>query len=446
HIKLPFEIKDGNGFHSKLWDLFPNTISINEGPGDPFWLHFTVRKLPRRPWPLTINGVPFTIAGSYKPAPKLSCASHRELYGGEVGRGQLIPHHGFCLATFGEQIAGYRICQSFDGTQDAFSDRDLRLIASKAAEEIPKHNPHVDLIELVFTLEKRCIAVLSIGSAFRMPELRLPWYIANCPVRYTAYEKENFHLPEWASWDSNPIEEYNRSPRPLITRLSPRSMLHGNHGPPGSPVHMLRTAPGVLIKDKSKHCFMTVARHAVGRHNEIRPGSRDGEHVLGKVVHEIPCTDTALVKLEGDVVFANDILDEKQSPKLKKLARLFGEDPEDKLEWNTVVRFASPSALNVDGVIAAKSVKLHKSPRYPKEPIQCVVYHWAWTGQTEDWGSRSSFRSTPVKPGEATSGTALVDENGVVVGLSRHAVGGGWAGFSVMLSASELVEAGYKLA
>ncbi|KAF4972380.1 hypothetical protein FSARC_1039 [Fusarium sarcochroum] len=315
HIKLPFELKvNDEDFHTKLWDVLPDTLSILEGPGNPFWLHFT-----------------FSLLGE----------------------------------------SGFKICQSFDGTRDAFSDQDLRLIARETSEEISKHNPQIKLIELVFTMEKTFVAVCSNFASVHILTPRLPKLIADCPVAYIG------------------------------------------------------------------------EGHAVAFHNEMRPGSFGSEHVLGNIVHKIPCTDAALVELEGDVIFTNEaILDEKQPPRSKKLTRLFGEDPKDKLEWNTVVRFASPSAATVDGVIAAKSVKLHVNPLCVGEPVRCVVYHWAWTGQVENW----SFRPDPVKPGEAMSGTALSDENGVVVGLSHHSCGGRWAGFSVMLSASELVRAGYKLA
>lgn len=70
-----------------------------------------------------------------------------------------------------------------------------------------------------------------------------------------------------------------------------------------------------------------------------------------------------------------------------------------------------------------------------------MVYNWMYTGQVEGAGNGIA------QPPDGTCGSPIWDDDGIVIGFFRyHIIEGQWAGFCASVSASEVVDAGYRLA
>ncbi|KAJ4323636.1 hypothetical protein N0V84_004244 [Fusarium piperis] len=219
-------------------------------------------------------------------------------------------------------------------------------------------------------------------------------------------------------------------------------MISGTRAPTSAPSAAACTTSGILVKDTKDQHLLTVSAHGIGRGDPTAYFSLSTGQMqaIGMAAAQVRFTDVALIDLKKTV------LDQQLFPdtgRLLPVKRLLGEDPRDRLGWNHMVRFRSPVANGLDGVIVAKSVRPNIDPLNIEEPLRCVVYHWAFTGQVEDAGDDDMAP----RPAVGTSGAAVVDKKGVCVGLFDHFISQGpWAGFSVILSASELVKAGYQLA
>lgn len=66
HILLPFDLRDENINILKgqvcqmLCNIFPGITELTVGRNRSY-IHFTVSELPKRPWPLTVGGIPITL-------------------------------------------------------------------------------------------------------------------------------------------------------------------------------------------------------------------------------------------------------------------------------------------------------------------------------------------------------------------------------------------------
>ncbi|KAJ4141882.1 hypothetical protein NW754_014672 [Fusarium falciforme] len=218
-------------------------------------------------------------------------------------------------------------------------------------------------------------------------------------------------------------------------------MISGTRTPTSAPSTAACTTSGILVKNAKDQHFLSVSAHGIGRGDPTAYFSLSTGQMqpIGRAVAQVPFTDVALVDLKRTNFHQHLFLD---TGRLLPVRRLLGEDPTDELGWNHMVCFRSPVANDLDGVIVAKSARPKINPFNIDEPLQCVVYHWAFTGQVEDAGDDDMAP----RPAVSTSGAAVVDKKGIGVGLFDHFIGQGpWAGFSVILSASELVKAGYRL-
>ncbi|KAM0433999.1 hypothetical protein ACHAPT_003943 [Fusarium lateritium] len=203
------------------------------------------------------------------------------------------------------------------------------------------------------------------------------------------------------------------------------------------------TTSGVVLKNTEGQHFVTAAAHAIGKEDSpVYMAMCTGRTQFIGTVAEAPFADVALVRISGGAQSASRVLHATETDRFLPAAVLLGEDPEEQPGWNHLVTFRSPAAGGLDGVIVAKSARPNVEPLNTEEPLQCVVYQWAFVGQVEDGGDDDMAP----RPGVGTPGAAVVDRTGLCIGLFDHYISQGpWAGFAVMLSATELVKAGYKL-
>ncbi|KAI8659817.1 hypothetical protein NCS56_01199700 [Fusarium sp. Ph1] len=399
-----------------FWTTLPGVTRITQGRNNCH-INFQVKQLPRRPWPLTIGNVPFTMHSIGEDDSR----SH--------GRFLLFPSR---YVRFGSPLVS--ICEELDGRKGALSDQEMRLITTELSRELSNCAPEVDLIEVIFASDAMFYIVLNNEVNLTPIRPQLPGVIANCVAGYCL--ERHFDRPDWREWKER------ETPACIPIRRGPVfGMISGTRTPTSAPSTAACTTSGILVKNAKDQHFLTVSAHGIGRGDPIAYFSLSTGQMqpIGRAVAQVPFTDVALVDLKRANFHQQLFLN---TGHLLPVRRLLGEDPSDQLDWNHMVRFRSPVANDLDGVIVAKSARPKINPFNIDEPFQCVVYHWAFTGQVEDAGDDD----IAPRPAVGTSGAAVVDKKGICVGLFDHFISQGpWAGFSVILSASELVKAGYRL-
>ncbi|EEU44872.1 uncharacterized protein NECHADRAFT_85051 [Fusarium vanettenii 77-13-4] len=399
-----------------FWTCLPGVTRITQGRNNCH-INFEVAQLPEGPWPLRIDGVPFTI---HSPGDNESRG---------YGRFLLFPSRN---VRFGSPLIS--ICEELDGRQAALSDEEMRLITTELARELSNCAPEVDLIEVIFASDAMFYIVLNNEANLTPIRSQLPGVIANCGAGYCL--ERDFDRPDWRSWKER------ETPACIPIRRGPVfGMISGTRAPTSAPSAAACTTPGILVKNAKGQYFLTIAAHCIGRGDPDAYFSLSTGQMqpIGRAAAQVPFTDVALIDIKRTNFHQHLFLDTGHELPVR---RLLGEDPNDQLNWNHMVRFRSPIANDLDGVIVAKSARPKINPFNIDEPFQCVVYHWAFTGQVEDAGDDDMAPRPPA----GTSGAAVVDEEGICVGLFDHFISQGpWAGFSVILSTSELVKAGYQL-
>ncbi|KAF4445441.1 hypothetical protein F53441_10822 [Fusarium austroafricanum] len=441
HITYPMDYEDNKVI--SVWGkppsvYFPNLEKIIK---QSHHYRFFVTEIPRRPWPLTINGLPFTVV---KPSgversrlPLLRGSDGVQDAKWNFGKFSLFGH----LEVFEGNKGLYggngeiEICADIDATVELLTDEKMREIARVVTEKLssdPKSKPRIT--EIMFTMEKKIIVVMDV----RLCE-NLPGRIARCEATYM--QADILPGPRWDLWSSwpHPAPNWPNDPEiqdePML--LFPGTKLVGSLGPGRRNNQAAPITAGILVKEDSDRCFMTIPGHALKEYGLVRVDRFFDQHIIGRIMDTVYGTDVGLVRLDENVKFTN-----AYPPGSRKFIRLFGEDPDnDAIPWNTVVHFACEFPASLEGVVVAKSVRV-VGPKLTT--ARYLVYHYVWTGQVMDGLPWDHGRP---RPEEVTAGAALVDEKGVVTGIYTHDLHGvlDWTGFSLVLSASELVKAGYTL-
>jgi hypothetical protein len=424
NILLPVDLRDpkvnplGKDVVPMLRGIFPGTTEIVVGMGNGY-VHFKVKEMPKTPWPLTVGGIPITIGTD------------------AVGRGPLFPR-----AALGRPSLS--ICNDFNGSE-GFSNIEFRRLGAAVVTEFRKNSPDIRLVEIIFTMDRAFYIIVgnesNIGPAIRN---KLPGRIAGCFTGYL-HDRE-IHRPKWV--DRKAKREIE--PHPVMGVVDttayevvrPGVMICSkalkDHGHPAT----YSTTSGVLVKNVVGNRFMTAAAHGIGENETVYQPLTDGEKkVLGRTVQEISFTDVSLVALEDGVEFINENF-ENSSGVVPRLTRLFGENPDGALLSFTPVYLNSPYTGNMEGSLVASSLKVECHP--PIHPVEeapsYVAYDWVYTGQVEGSGDTSA------QPPNGTCGSAIWDDDGVVIGFYHyHIADGRFAGFAISVSASEVVKAGYCL-
>ncbi|KAL5602755.1 hypothetical protein FOBRF1_010288 [Fusarium oxysporum] len=354
----------------------------------PYWYRFFVKSFPSRPWPLTINEHPFTIA-SKTTEDLLLTPIEGKRHERTRGRISLFQHIEPQVPNT-DIFAGNQnlhICVNIDARQDRFPETSLRAMVQDVTELFSSHPDYPKVMEVMLTMDERIVLTDH------------PW-----PV----------HVSELPLFPG--------------TKLRGSKGVGNLRGKWDTPRFAVTGSSGVLIKNqKDQHLMITAARI-------VHPGDVVGmrefflQNRIGMAVDVVPGTDVALVKLDEAINYKNQ-------HGTMPFARLLGEDPGDALPWDTIVSLATRWHPFTKGIIVAKSVRVVRNPA----TTHYRVYHWAWTGQPED------EKGPNLTPEDKMVGAAAMNETGVVTGLLHSNKHGLWAGYSVMSSASELVDAGYSL-
>ncbi|KAK4152132.1 hypothetical protein C8A00DRAFT_35209 [Chaetomidium leptoderma] len=416
------ELKDADIFEGDvapvLYNIFPGTVDVAHMGNFRSHILFVVRELPPAPWPLTVGGLPITIVDD-----------------DERGRVLLFPRQN-------TGNLSRSICREGFDTEGLPSDDDLCKLAVRVSSEVQRVVPSLRILELMFTTERTFYVVLENRIQIRNIESMLPGSIANCLVGYL--NDEDMRRPRWAAdlQAKRPIEP----PYPVFGRsiddtaydtLRPGVMICSRNPSYHRHVNTVPTTAGILVENGVGDRFMTAASHGIGPHGTVAlpspPGEVDGK-AIGKAAVEIPDTGVGLVELEKDVEFLNETFEDSVGG-VPAFSHMVTSQEKPKGRFSCL---NSPYTGNLEGTIVMKSARL-RSTSTPKGRLPYVAYLWSYCGQEED-------NEDKVRPTDGSCGSAIWDENSIVRGFYHYHVAEGlWAGFSAAVSASEVVDAGYRL-
>ncbi|KAI1020720.1 hypothetical protein LB504_012059 [Fusarium proliferatum] len=420
HFTYPMRLSSDGKYLKPVFgeEEIPMFQSVTHMECFPYWYCFFVKSLPPRPWPLTIDGRPFTI--TFKTPEDFSLTPIR----GSLQK--KVPGNDFTIPKYRvSSIKPRDICWEPGPTylrQHRCTPRSLPgvLAVSDGSRSYPK------VMEVMLTMDQKI--VVSVGREINLKSKanQLPGYIACCEVTYTAVEDTG--LERWSNWHSRQLTDRqwpdNVPKLPLFPGTSVRgSQYLGNpKGRRNTPHFAVNVSSGVLIKNqKDQHMMTTAARI-------VRPGEVVGmrefffQNRIGLVGDVVPGTDVALVRLD-------DAINYKNQDGTRTFTRLLGEEPDDALLWNSIASLATRWPPYTKGIIVAKSVR--------------VVRHTATTQHRT--GQPGNEKGPNPAPRDTIIGAAAISETGVVTGLLHSNERGLRSGYSVILSANELVDAGYSL-
>ncbi|EQK98744.1 hypothetical protein G6O67_006852 [Ophiocordyceps sinensis] len=426
HVLVPFDMRDptvaldSGEPMQMLLSIFPQTLGLMESV-PRLWLNFLVEQLPSRPWPLTVGGLPITIR------------THSQ------GRGPLFPR----MRNGNMRIS---ICAELDaGSDDYFSDSDFQRLAGVVARHFRAHNPDIELCEIIVTMQHMIFVVLD-GHDLNVNHVtrRLPGKIARCHVGYLHHDELHRpkHQPDCkAKHVIDPIASSGVSDTTAYSTLRPGVMVWSDQVLTHAHPLTYATTSGVLVRGNANHtAFMTGASHGIGDSGTVYQRLPNGtKRIFGEAVQEVSYTDIALVALQSGVEFTN-VTFEDENGNVPTFTRLLGERPQDldtMPKWPKAVYLNSPFSGIMEGCLVAKGIKIEGQPADPR----FVMYNWTYMGQAEGAGSNQR------EPPDGVCGSAIWDDEGVVVGFFRSYVAEGpLAGFCASVSAAELIKAGYVLA
>lgn len=411
HVLLPFDLRDLKTDISRgevcslLYTVFPGTTNVTEARHRSHLL-FQVKELPSSPWPLTVGNVPITILAEMS-----------------QGRALIFPR---------QNLGNMSISICRQNTIDRISDRALRELAASVQADFKNRLPTIRVVEILFTRERTFYIVLDNNININEIKADLPGRIANCPVGYI--HDRDLRQPAWTAELQSGKGVFDDT---AYNVLRPGVMICRKISAEHKLSAVSSTTSGILVKNSAGHCFMTMASHGIRDDTQIWQATRR-DKAIGKVVVDIPFTNISLVELGDDIKFENETFESGGGGVIPKSTRLA--TSEDNIDW-PLCYLNSPYTGNMEGSVVMKSVKLEAvSTLSVENRSRLVVYNWSYMGQVEGNEDKACLPN-------GTTGSVVWNDDGVVLGFYHHYIKEGqWSGFASLVSASEVVEAGYDLA
>ncbi|KAM0429745.1 hypothetical protein ACHAPT_006351 [Fusarium lateritium] len=403
HITLPFDLRRdptamSNDENRELLSMiFPDTTGVG---GDGFFLYIYVSRMPPKPWPKTIAGLPLILAPS--PGPE-----HSPIPTGRLVRGR--------NGEIAEQMNGRDMepwTPLFEAVRDHFIALDISI-----TQVIYWGN------FLTIVLEHRDTDMT-----------KLPWRAARISCQYL-YDDE-MGTPRWPQARRQTDPTPGHPDQNQYTTLQPGLRITSGYLP-GRPGMFQATTTGVLVKDTVGNEFMTVAAHGftgecgAGINHALPTGGRR----IGQLIYEVSHTDIALVKLEPHEKFANVSFESEYIAEplhLKQLIKV------DKLKQGDLVFLDSPDTGCLEGTLQGRAYQ-----RVPTDDPNVPQQRWAFV----TWFYMGQDSGINLPPGMC--GSAIWNEDGDVVGFFRYAPAGGGTGimkdWCAATAADELINRGFSL-
>jgi len=427
HIKLPLDLRDpsmdidGPDVERALKEVFPDLRGYGEF-ADRAYITIQVERLPSSPWPMTVGGVACVL---------FDCNGN--------GNNRLIP-----LAMAGNVQTS--ICMELERSAPD-SRQAFRLYADAITDAFTTLFPDVAVMEFIVTSNAYIYIVLAdqvdvcaiVSSLSGRVADRMAMYINGKDLGRPTSDSQQagtYHTiaPDVAEQIVDDTAHDVLRPGMLLSSFVDKTHKFYN----------LITS-GVAVCNSVGDVFITTACHGIGAETTVYAGrpSLNVTPPIGKAVVEVSFTDVALVALEPQVQFHNELLVEHPRV-VTRLAGLLGENADgDELRMGDVVTMNSPFTGPISGSIQCKGWKLSSEGRQhaTKKKHRYIVYDWSYMGQQP-----TEFAHKLTIP-DSTCGSAIVDVQGRVTGFFRFVVKEGlMSGFYASVSADEVVRAGYKLA
>ncbi|KAG5305338.1 hypothetical protein I7I50_05702 [Histoplasma capsulatum G186AR] len=398
HIILPFDLRENpDAFYNEenrniLSSIFPETHGLAM---DSMFLIFLQTKVPPKPWPRTIAGVPVCFAPEIGPQ--------------YIPRPIGIPAY----------VKNPSISKDLNGR--AMQDWEPLFVSIKTYFQ----EQGISITEVMY-LKSYVVIVLEHRNT---DPTKLLSQAAN--IRCFYYYDDEIGRPASLRacrlTDPTPTNPDNNE----YSTLQPGLRVTSDYLP-SKPGTFLSTTAGVLVRDAVGNEFMTVAPHGFPDEcglivNHPLPSGRD----IGELIREVAHTDVALVKLRetekfSNVTFQNSIL---ESIQLKRLASAKG-PPEE----NTIY-LDSPDTGCVLGSLLMTSFQ-----RVPIDDSFQPNQQWVFT----IWNYMGQDISSTLP--ERICGSAIWNGDGDVLGFFRYAPKAGvMKDWCAGIAADELINKGYTL-
>ncbi|PYI26357.1 hypothetical protein BP00DRAFT_440065 [Aspergillus indologenus CBS 114.80] len=400
HVVLPFNLRLNRKALDKkawehLWNLFPDTKAVSF---DGYFLVFTLGSLPEKPWPITIAGVQphfTTDPDDDGPIPPIKRAS-------KSVRRVLVEENFVNLPPAKMDAAFELVIKHF-------------LVRNISVTEVQYWDTF-----FIVVLEDEDVSMVDVPSA-----------IGRCACYYL-YEKEmgRPHLAEFpAQQIYDPTEDIVDNSeyevlRPGVMLSSDKHSVNGME---------LRTTSGVLVEDELGGRYLTVASHGFPNNGRAFHPTAEGTDI-GQLIMEVPYTDVALVKLNGDVQFVNETFETTSLGVLP--TRLEEFIPANESQIGTHVFMNNPFTGHSEGTCGPHS-RLRIPIDDPHEvPLEWIKARWTYMGQ--------GFTD---RPKEGSCGSAVWNADGQVLGFFRYAsMSQQFKDWSFVVASDNLIEKGFKIA
>ncbi|KAK2812177.1 hypothetical protein FQN50_001534 [Emmonsiellopsis sp. PD_5] len=395
HIILPFDLRrDPSAFNPEnrkyLYAIFPDVEVISF---DKRFLRFYMKKLPSKPWPRTIAGVPAYLTSD------------------KSNEGPVAP-----------------IKRTSSSRTRLFDDIDCRYDPTKRRQIF-------DLIKEYFGEVKIGISEIQYWSNFVVIVLdsddtdmtAVPRAVASCPCYYL-FESEmgrRNDLPALAT-DESHGDIYDDS---QYTVLRPGIML--SSGVEEESGQELLTTSGILVRDRNGNQYMTAASHGFPLGQKVFHPHQNGREI-GEAIMELPYTDVALVKLHDNETFLNEFF---ESNHLQKAApSLRGSIPSSDVTSGNTVFMDSPFIGYEEGTVGCHAVtRIPTHDPHGLATMEWIETRWDYFGQ----GSAQNYI-------DGAHGSVIWDGDGKILGFFRYTPASGhFVDWRHSFSADHLIDKGF---
>ncbi|KAI6783318.1 uncharacterized protein J7T54_004345 [Emericellopsis cladophorae] len=245
HIRLSEDLSHPDANVQKhvpiLLKIFPETTEVSNCF---IHLHFSVKKLPPRPWPLTIGGKPFTVTD-------------------EQGKGKL-----FIFPLSGKGNTAFHLRPDIDRSFGSMESGNFTEFAETIHNEMVDRFPDLNVVEYIVDTSNGALRIV-LADDVNPAQFngRLPGRIAN---RWGFYMFErDLRRVELAHREISPDADRGIVDTTCYDTLRPGVLVHSKASSDRDNTATLSSSTGVMVRDRNGTELMTGASHRIGPDNMI---------------------------------------------------------------------------------------------------------------------------------------------------------------------------------
>ncbi|KAK2795006.1 hypothetical protein FQN52_006885 [Onygenales sp. PD_12] len=400
HIILPFDLqRDPSAFNPEnrkyLYAIFPDVEVISF---DKRFLRFYMNKLPSKPWPRTIAGVPAYFTSD------------------PTNEGPIAPIKR-------ASSSRTRLSDDIDCRYDPTKRRQL-------FELIQKHFLKVKIG--IYEIQYWSNFVVIVLDSDDTDMTAVPRAVASCPCYYLFKSEmgRRRDAPVLATNESHG-DIYDDSQYAV---LRPGIML--SSGVDEESGQELLTTSGILVQDMNGDQSMTAASQGVPHGQKVFHPHQNGREI-GEAIMELPYTDIALVRLHDNETFLNEFFENNHM--LKPAPSLRGFIRSSEVASGSTVFMDSAFTGYEEGIVGCYSVT--RIPTHdPHDPHGPATMEWIET-RWDYFGQGSSQKYV-----DGAHGSVIWDGDGKILGFFRYAPASGhFVDWRHSLSVDHLIDKGFTV-